>query len=210
MKNNIKILDCTLRDGGYYNKWDFDRGTVARYLSSVKYSRVDVVELGFRSLPKNIFLGPYAYTSDDFINQLDLPKGPLYGVMINGNEFIENSDAQNFTIKKLFQKKEDSPVSLVRIGINFNHIMELESIAKQLKDMGYQVGLNMMQAHGKSEEEYIETAKSISSWNVVDVLYFADSLGIMIPEDVKKICQSLKKDGQVLWVSILTIIKNWR
>jgi 4-hydroxy 2-oxovalerate aldolase len=59
--------------------------------------------------------------------------------------------------------------------------------------MGYLVGLNMMQAHGKSENEYIETAKRISSWGIVDVLYFADSLGNMIPEDIQKICQSLKK-----------------
>ena len=49
---NIKILDCTLRDGGYYNKWDFEQDTVSRYLKAVRASLVDVVELGFRSLPK--------------------------------------------------------------------------------------------------------------------------------------------------------------
>lgn len=41
--NNITILDCTLRDGGYYNKWDFDRSTVDRYLTAVEASVVDVV-----------------------------------------------------------------------------------------------------------------------------------------------------------------------
>ena len=87
---NIKILDCTLRDGGYYNKWDFEQDTVSRYLKAVRASLVDVVELGFRSLPKNTFMGPFAYTTDEFINQLDLPEGPIYGVMINGSEFIGN------------------------------------------------------------------------------------------------------------------------
>jgi len=192
-KQKINILDCTLRDGGYYNKWDFDRSIVDRYLQAVKAASVDVVELGFRSLPKNTFMGPYVYTTDEFISQLALPEGPVYGVMINGKEFVENSDGQQSIIKKLFQKKENSPISLVRIAINFNHVLESESIAKQLKDMGYQVGLNMMQAHGKDEKDYVETAKNISSWDAVDVLYFADSLGNMIPEDVKKICQSLKK-----------------
>ncbi len=191
--SKIIILDCTLRDGGYYNKWDFDRVVVDRYIKAIKAASIDVVELGFRSLPQNTFLGPYIYTTDEFINQLDLPKGPIYGVMINGKEFIGNSGGSESPINKLFQIKEKSPITLVRIAINFNKIFESESIAKQLKDMGYQVGLNMMQAHGKSEEEYIETAKRISSWNVVDVLYFADSLGNMVPEDVKKICQSLKK-----------------
>ena len=191
--STIKILDCTLRDGGYYNKWDFDREVVDHYLKGIKAASIDVVELGFRSLPQNTFMGPYIYTTDEFINQLDLPEGPLYGVMINGKEFVENSDGQQSVIKKLFQQKENSLISLVRIAINFNQVFKVESIGRQLKDMGYQVGLNMMQAHGKSEKDYIETAKTISSWGVVDVLYFADSLGNMTPVDVQKICQALKK-----------------
>ena len=101
----IKLLDCTLRDGGYYNKWDFDRSTVDRYLTSVKSSLVDVVELGFRSLPKNTFMGPYVYTTDEFINQLNLPEGPLYGVMINGKEFIDKEKGDQSAINRFFQKK---------------------------------------------------------------------------------------------------------
>jgi 4-hydroxy 2-oxovalerate aldolase len=190
---NIKILDCTLRDGGYYNNWDFDRTIVDRYLISVKSSSVDVVELGFRSLPKNTFMGPYIYTTDDFINQLKLPEGPIYGVMINGKEFIENQNGEQSFINQLFQEKKNSHISLVRIAINFNHVLKAEKIARELKDLGYMIGLNMMQAHGKDEKDYIETAKTISSWDLVDVLYFADSLGNMLPEDVKNISQSLKK-----------------
>jgi 4-hydroxy 2-oxovalerate aldolase len=193
INNNVKILDCTLRDGGYYNKWDFDQSVVSRYLKAVKASSVDLVELGFRSFPKKTFMGPYLYTTDEFINQLDLPEGPIYGVMINGQEFIGNSGSSGSPINKLFQKKENSPVSLVRIAINFNQVLKIENIAKQLKDMGYLVGLNLMQAHGKSEVDYVNTAKTISSWGVIDVLYFADSLGSMTPVDVKIICQALKK-----------------
>jgi 4-hydroxy 2-oxovalerate aldolase len=166
---------------------------VLRYLSAVKASSIDVVELGFRLTPKNIFFGPYAYTTDEYISQLDLPEGLLYGVMINGEEFIDIQKGYKSSISSFFQKKENSPISLVRIAINFNHVLKSESIAKQLKDMGYMIGLNMMQAHGKSEDDYFETAKNIASWGVVDVLYFADSLGNMVPADVKKICESLQK-----------------
>ena len=91
--SNITILDCTLRDGGYYNKWDFDREIVERYLTAVNTSSVDVVELGFRSLPQKTFMGPYAYTTDEFISQLNLPEGPIYAVMIDGKEFIQNIDS---------------------------------------------------------------------------------------------------------------------
>jgi len=195
-KTNVKILDCTLRDGGYYNKWDFDPNHVNRYLTAIKMSSVDIVELGFRSLPKNTFMGPFAYTTDDFIDQLNLPDGPIYGVMINGKEFIRNSNGSPSLINKLFQPKEKSPIGLVRVAINFNDVSGSELIVKELKDLGYTVGLNLMQSHGKTEKEYIETAKIISSWKVIDVLYFADSLGNMLPRDVKKICQSLKKGWQ--------------
>ena len=63
----VKILDCTLRDGGYHNHWDFDREIVDRYLKALKDASVDIVELGFRSLPKDSFEGPYIYSTDEFI-----------------------------------------------------------------------------------------------------------------------------------------------
>ena len=64
--SGLKILDCTLRDGGYYNDWDFSKSLVDQYLITMDNSNVDVIEIGFRFLPKKSFLGPYAcllYTS---------------------------------------------------------------------------------------------------------------------------------------------------
>ena len=192
----ITILDCTLRDGGYYNNWDFNKKIVERYLLSTKNSLVDVVELGFRSPPRDIFMGPYAYTTDDFINQLNLPKKLLYGVMINGQEFIDDLSGDKSLVDKLFQRKENSQISLVRIAINFNDVLKSKALVYQLKNLGYMIGLNLMQAHGKSEENYVEIAKNISSWGGVDVLYFADSLGNMTPKDIKKSVSLLEKVGQ--------------
>jgi isopropylmalate/homocitrate/citramalate synthase len=65
MKNNEKnsstiILDCTLRDGGYYNNWDFRAAVVDRYLRSMQAASIDVIEIGFRYLPRYIKL--YATT----------------------------------------------------------------------------------------------------------------------------------------------------
>ena len=94
---NIKLLDCTLRDGGYYNNWDFDQNTVDQYLKSVSNSLIDIVEIGFRFLPKKTFYGPFAFSTDDYLNQLALPDGPVYGVMVNGKEFIEDGN----DVKKL-------------------------------------------------------------------------------------------------------------
>ena len=53
--NKINIIDCTLRDGGYYNNWDFPKNLVNEYLKSVSDSGIKYVELGFRSLSKKEF-----------------------------------------------------------------------------------------------------------------------------------------------------------
>ena len=49
------ILDCTLRDGGYYVDWDFDEEIVRKYLAAIGIAKVDVIEIGFRFFPKNKF-----------------------------------------------------------------------------------------------------------------------------------------------------------
>ena len=45
-KSSTTILDCTLRDGGYYNNWDFESDVVERYLKSMQAASVDVIEIG--------------------------------------------------------------------------------------------------------------------------------------------------------------------
>jgi len=190
---NIKILDCTLRDGGYYNNWDFNQELINQYLNSMKNSSIDVVELGFRSPPKKTFSGPYLFTTDEYINQLNLPEGPMYGVMINAMDYIEKAQDTDLMINKLFKESNNSKIDLVRIAINFKQTNKAKHLTKKLKSMGYKIGLNMMQADGKFEDEYIKTAELVNSWNTVDVLYFADSLGNMNPRDVEFICKSLKK-----------------
>ena len=51
-KNKLKVLDCTLRDGGYYNDWRFSNQIVQEYVKSVNLSKIDVLEIGFRFLKK--------------------------------------------------------------------------------------------------------------------------------------------------------------
>ena len=56
--DKINIIDCTLRDGGYYNNWDFPNDIVNDYLKSVSEAGIKYVELGFRSLSKKVLKVP--------------------------------------------------------------------------------------------------------------------------------------------------------
>ena len=190
----IKILDCTLRDGGYYNNWKFDIDLVKNYLRAMEACSVDYVELGFRFNSLDPTRGPYGETSEDFLRTLDLPSSLRYALMINGSEFLKPTKEEIvYDIKSKFILSVDSKISLVRVAINFNNAEAMQPVIEVLKDLGYEVGLNLMQSSGKKEHEYIELAKEIASWDLVDVLYFADSFGNMDPEEVKYIAGCIRK-----------------
>lgn len=69
MNKNFKILDCTLRDGGYYTNWDFDKDLVKMYFQSFNDLPVDYLEIGYRSNPMNKYLGEYFYCPEYILKQ---------------------------------------------------------------------------------------------------------------------------------------------
>jgi len=192
MMKKIKILDCTLRDGGYYNKWDFDNSLVRKYLHAINDANVDIIELGLRNFPQDEFLGAFAYTTDNYISTLNIDKSISVGVMIDASSILSSNLSIEDAINSLFQAKEKSRVDLVRIATHFNCIEQCKEIAEALKKLGYMVGLNLMQPHAIANQELSKAAELIQRWNVVDVLYFADSLGGMNGSDVARILSALK------------------
>ena len=58
----MKILDCTLRDGGYYTGWDFNDNLVNSYFDLVKHLPIDIVEVGYRgNKTKKSYFGEYYF-----------------------------------------------------------------------------------------------------------------------------------------------------
>tara|TARA_B100000989_G_scaffold103827_1_gene76067 strand:+ start:10683 stop:13043 length:2361 start_codon:yes stop_codon:yes gene_type:complete len=190
--NSPKLLDCTLRDGGYYNNWNFSEDLVNDYLISCKKSGINFVELGFRSLPDDYFRGPYYYTTDDYLDTLSLPEDLHYAVMINASDFLDQSTDLNSLLNLLFAEKNKSKISLIRVAVNFKQYSTCYDLICILRGLGYNVALNLMQANGKTQEEYHNAASTISKWNLVHTIYFADSLGSMTPDEVSFISLSLK------------------
>ena len=87
-KNNFQLLDCTLRDGGYYNNWDFNKKNIQRYLNLISKTRINFVELGFRFLD-DIKLKGEAYTTEKLLNDLNIPVNLNIGVMVNASDLIK-------------------------------------------------------------------------------------------------------------------------
>lgn len=189
---NFSILDCTLRDGGYYNNWDFDPEVVTQYLNSVANANIDYVELGLRNFAKQGFLGAFAYTTEDFLNSLMLPEGPTYGVMVDAKTILESDMSIEESIDALFVPANQSKIDLVRVAAHFHEVEFSAPIVTHLKKLGYIVGFNLMQAGGKADETIADKARQAVSWEGLDVLYFADSLGNMDGQEVQRIVNALR------------------
>lgn len=188
-----KILDCTLRDGGYYNNWEFSPEMVQKYLNSCSDAGIDIVEIGFRFPEKEKFLGAFAHTSDAYLERFEIPTNIELAVMINAADYINNIDINDYFLPAAGSTdSKKSKVSMVRIATHFDVYKECRSLVDKLKNKGYRVGFNLMQFSSQTNDVIQDVLKDISSWENVDVLYFADSFGNMRPEDIQASCALFK------------------
>jgi 4-hydroxy 2-oxovalerate aldolase len=183
----VIILDCTLRDGGYYNDWDFPKGLVDSYIQAMNSAKIRIAELGLRSLSLKGYAGASAYTTDDYIRTLNIPSGLTVSVMINAAELVKPDTDLEGTLGLLFPESADtSPVQLVRIASHVHEFKAALPACGWLKERGFQVGFNLMQVADRSQAEVEALAAEAANWPL-DVLYFADSMGSMNPEQTARI-----------------------
>jgi 4-hydroxy 2-oxovalerate aldolase len=186
VNTNLTFLDCTLRDGGYYNSWDFPLPLVNDYLLAMQQSGVNTVELGFRFLKNEEFMGPSAFTTDEYLRSLTVPDGLEIAVMVNGSDLVSDGD-QASILERLFPcRSPESPVRLVRLACHVHELQRVFPAARWLRDRGFRVGFNLMQIADRSKEEVSQLARAACDWPI-DALYFADSMGGMRPSDVGQI-----------------------
>ena len=99
MKNQFHLLDCTFRDGGYYNDWRFSPTLFKKYISYIKKNKINFIEVGFRFSNNNQILGKFAFTDDKFLKRFKFPKDVNIAIMINCSDFI-NKKIEKFFINK--------------------------------------------------------------------------------------------------------------
>jgi len=197
MKDTPHILDCTLRDGGYLNNWNFPRDLVRNYLSAVHKAGIKFTELGFRFLHKNINYGEYAYSRDDYLYNLDIPDGLNVAVMIKSEELFSSGAKIKKALDYLFSERKNSPVSLVRIAAPYHTAASCREITEILKDKGYKISLNLTKIFPVDEKEILAITKILKEWGSFDILYFADTYGNISGNEVKCILNILKSEFKI-------------
>ena len=197
----IKIIDCTLRDGGYYNDWNFSKKLIQDYIHQISKTNICYIELGFRLFKKKKLLGLTAYTEDKLINTLNIPNNLNIGIMINAGELIKkNSDffdskkrKENTlsNLKKLFPSI-NKKIKFVRFACHFEEVFFLKSSISWLKKNKIEVFINIMQ----SSEINLQNIKKISLFlknTGIKSLYIADSLGALKATSLLKIIKKFKQ-----------------
>ncbi|MDI9873371.1 aldolase catalytic domain-containing protein [Flectobacillus rivi] len=171
-----KILDCTLRDGGYYTNWDFDKSLVNQYLESTNNLPIDYLEVGYRSIPMKGYLGKYFYCP---IYELeDIRKRSLKKIVIILNE----KDIRVEHIKDLLGPIVGL-VDMVRIAIDPEYLGRALVLAEGVKKLGFEVGFNVMyMSKWKQYGDFIKELKNVDG--IADYFYMVDSYGGVYPEDV--------------------------
>lgn len=187
MNINIKILDCTIRDGGHLNKWDFDPAVVrASYYAAVK-SGADYFEAGYRFPATINGLGKFAYCDDDYMmSLLKVSEECKLTVMI---------DAGKCDSTLLPECKPNlTPFTAVRVASYPYELEKAISLVEDLKIKGYEVFLNLM-ASSEITDEQFGTLETWDNKEYLNAIYFADSFGAFVPSDISFHIDKLKNMG---------------
>lgn len=79
----LKLLDCTIRDGGYYTQWDFQPDLVTTYLESFNHLPYDYLEIGYKSTSQKEYLGEYFYCPLHVLRQIRAQSNKKIAIMLN-------------------------------------------------------------------------------------------------------------------------------
>ena len=188
---NVKLLDCTLRDGGYYNNWNFSIPEANRYLKQIYASNIDIVEIGFKFLKENKNYGHFAFINKKLLKKIPHSKKTKFAIMLNAEDFINNNANTVFNLKF---KKDLYNISIIRIAVHYKDIYKITPHLRNIKKYGFKICLNLMQINNVNQKKLAECLNFYKKNTLVDVFYFADSFGNLSPRNVKTICDTIKKN----------------
>lgn len=181
----FSILDCTIRDGGYYNAWDFEKSTMDSYIEATNNLPIDYIEIGYRNNPQKEYLGKYAYAPVYELSDIRSKSIKKISVMLNAKD-IKISD-----LKALIEPIT-TLVDMIRLAVDPANIDRAIALAEAVKKLCFEVGFNIM--YMSRWESYDGLFGKFASLNgIVDVLCMVDSFGGVSPKDIVKTITRLKQ-----------------
>jgi len=176
----IKVLDCTVRDGGLINNHLFEDSLVKGVYEACVAAGVDYMEFGYKA-DKKIFApskyGAWKYCNEDDIRRLIGDNGTDLKISVM-------ADAEKTDYHRDIPPKDQSPVDLIRVATYIHQIPTAVDMIKDAHDKGYEVSVNLMALSAVQERELGE-ALEIFAASPAGVIVIVDSYGTMYSEQIR-------------------------
>ena len=186
---NFKILDCTLRDGGYYTNWDFDENVTSIYFEATNKLPLDYLEIGYRSNAMNSYLGEYFYCPEYVLEKCKNQSDKKLVVILN------EKDVRKEHVDELLRPCIGL-IDMVRIAIAPVNFKRALILAGAVKKLGFEVGFNVMYMSTWAEEKnFLNEIKNVTG--IADYFYMVDSFGGVYPDEVKETYELVKSKSDV-------------
>lgn len=172
----IKVIDCTIRDGGLMNEWRFDKQMVKDTFHALAQAGIDYVELGYRADKKQF--SPKDFGAWRFCDEADLRE-----VAYECPTKISIMCDVGRTDYDAFLPASESIVKMIRVATYVKDIDKAIHLGKHVKSMGYEVSVNIMAVSHALEPDLDEALGELAATNF-DVVYIVDSFGYFYSEQV--------------------------
>jgi len=186
-REKIKVLDCTIRDGGLMNNHRFDFRLVREVYKALSEAGVDYMEIGYKN-SKRLFsakeFGDWKFCDDDTIKKVidDINSKTKISVMV---------DVDRVDIEDIKPRKE-SPVSMIRVASYVKDIDKAIYLVNHFADKGYETTVNIMAISRALDNELTEALEQLEKECKANVIYIVDSNGALYQETTEFLIKKAK------------------
>jgi len=177
-RSQIKVLDCTVRDGGLMNKWQFSDEFVKTIYNSVSEAGIDYMEIGYisseRAFSREVY-GPWRFCAEKDIQRIISDREKV--IKLSAMADIGRIDFEDVPLKS------DSSIDMIRVACYVHQIDSAISLAHHCLDKGYEVTINLMAVSTVGLREIDEALDDLSK-SKVPIIYLVDSFGAFYSEDI--------------------------
>ena len=185
VRDDVKVLDATIRDGGLCNNFEFtDEFVTELYKTNIK-SGVDYMEFGYKA-SKSLF-NEKDFGKWKFCNEEDLRA--IVGDNISDMKIAVMADVGRCDYKKDFLPKSESVIDMVRVACYIHQIPAAIEMIEYFHELGYETTCNIM-AISQANSNQIEEALEMLCTSSVDVIYLVDSYGSLYPENAATLAKT--------------------
>ncbi len=188
---DVKVLDCTIRDGGLINKFGFKDEFVKAVYQACIEAGVDYMEMGYKTSKKIAAKSEFGVWK--FCEEEDIRK--IVGENPSTLKLSVMADAERTDYHEDILPKNQSVIDMVRVATYVHQIPTAIDMIKDAHDKGYETTINIM-AISQLKESDLDEALEILSNTEVEVIYVVDSFGSLYSEDIHKLTSKYLKYAQ--------------